>query len=153
MSILSTRTRSWLFTPATRPERFAKASVAGAEPLASRKWYWFGVGAILLAGIVVALGTAAGHRDAPNFADAITRICAAPFRGASAEEAPFLSENVDAMTRMMADMEITPSGDVDADFAAMMIPHHQGEIDMAQAELRQWHNEQLRRMAKENTVT
>jgi (S)-citramalyl-CoA lyase len=31
MSILFTRTRSWLFTPATRPERFAKASVAGAD--------------------------------------------------------------------------------------------------------------------------
>jgi (S)-citramalyl-CoA lyase len=31
MSILSIRTRSWLFTPATRPERFAKASVAGAD--------------------------------------------------------------------------------------------------------------------------
>src|SRR6202044_3992228 len=25
------RTRSWLFTPATRPERFAKASQAGAD--------------------------------------------------------------------------------------------------------------------------
>jgi (S)-citramalyl-CoA lyase len=31
MSIASTRTRSWLFTPATRPERFAKASVVGAD--------------------------------------------------------------------------------------------------------------------------
>ena len=31
MSILFTRARSWLFTPATRPERFAKASVAGAD--------------------------------------------------------------------------------------------------------------------------
>jgi (S)-citramalyl-CoA lyase len=25
------RTRSWLFTPATRPDRFAKASAAGAD--------------------------------------------------------------------------------------------------------------------------
>jgi (S)-citramalyl-CoA lyase len=31
MSIASTRTRSWLFTPATRPERFAKAPVVGAD--------------------------------------------------------------------------------------------------------------------------
>jgi (S)-citramalyl-CoA lyase len=31
MSIVSTRTRSWLFTPATRPERFAKASVVGTD--------------------------------------------------------------------------------------------------------------------------
>src|SRR5271163_1203246 len=28
---LSTATRSWLFTPATRPDRFAKASAAGAD--------------------------------------------------------------------------------------------------------------------------
>jgi hypothetical protein len=27
----STRARSWLFTPATRPDRFAKASAAGAD--------------------------------------------------------------------------------------------------------------------------
>jgi len=31
MNRASTRTRSWLFTPATRPERFAKASDAGAD--------------------------------------------------------------------------------------------------------------------------
>ena len=53
-----------------------------------------------------------------------------------------------AMTRMMTGMEIKPSGDVDQDFAAMMIPHHQGAIDMAQAELRHGHNEQLRRIAQ-----
>ena len=27
----SNRARSWLFTPATRPDRFAKASAAGAD--------------------------------------------------------------------------------------------------------------------------
>jgi hypothetical protein len=37
---------------------------------------------------------------------------------------------------------------VDQDFAAMMIPHHQGAIDMAQAELRHGRNEQLRRIAQ-----
>jgi uncharacterized protein (DUF305 family) len=38
----------------------------------------------------------------------------------------------------MIDMGIRPSGDVDADFVAMMVPHHQGAIEMAQAELRGW---------------
>jgi hypothetical protein len=38
---------------------------------------------------------------------------------------------------------------VDQDFAATMIPHHQGAIDMARAELRYGHNEQLRRIAQE----
>jgi len=30
-NIVSTRTRSWLFTTATRPDRFAKAAAAGAD--------------------------------------------------------------------------------------------------------------------------
>jgi Domain of unknown function (DUF305) len=32
------------------------------------------------------------------------------------------------------------------------VPHHQGAIDMAQAELRYGHNEQLRRIAQEIVV-
>ena len=67
-------------------------------------------------------------------------------------EAPFLTENQAAMGKMMADMAVKPSGDIDQDFAAMMIPHHQGAIDMAQAELRYGHNEQLRRIAQEIIV-
>ena len=66
--------------------------------------------------------------------------------------ATFAQENAAAMDRMMADMAITPSGDVDRDFAAMMIPHHQGAIDMALAELRHGHNDQLRRIAQEIIV-
>jgi len=57
------------------------------------------------------------------------------------------------MTKMMAAMEIKPSGDVDKDFVAMMTPHHQGAVDMAQAMLRYGHNEQLRRLAQEIIVT
>ena len=72
---------------------------------------------------------------------------------AGSEETAFLSENEAAMTKMMAAMEIKSSGDVDADFVAMMAPHHQGAIDMAQAELRYGHNEQLRRLAQEIIVT
>jgi len=70
-----------------------------------------------------------------------------------AEEAPFLAENDAAMTRMMNDMAVKPTGDVDRDFVAMMIPHHQGAIDMAVAVLRYGHNEQLRRLAQEIIVT
>jgi uncharacterized protein (DUF305 family) len=68
-------------------------------------------------------------------------------------EQPFLSENDAAMNRMMADMTIKPTGDVDRDFVAMMVPHHQGAIDMAQAVLRYGRNEQLRRLAQEIIVT
>jgi hypothetical protein len=53
---------------------------------------------------------------------------------------------------MMADMTIKATGNVDQDFVAMMVPHHQGAIDMAQAELRYGHNEHLRRIAQEIIV-
>ena len=72
---------------------------------------------------------------------------------ATPAEAPFMTENDAAMTKMMAAMEIQPSGDVDKDFVAMMAPHHQGAIDMAQAELRYGHNEQLKRLSQEIIVT
>jgi uncharacterized protein (DUF305 family) len=65
------------------------------------------------------------------------------------KENPFLTENASAMKKMMADMMIKPSGDVDRDFVAMMVPHHQGAVDMAKAELEYGHNEQLRQLARE----
>jgi uncharacterized protein (DUF305 family) len=64
------------------------------------------------------------------------------------EEQPFLSENATAMHKMMADMTIKPTGDVDRDFVEMMVPHHQGAVDMAKAELKYGRNEQLRRLAR-----
>ena len=67
-------------------------------------------------------------------------------------EAPFLAENQVAMAKMMEAMAVEPSGDVDIDFAAIMIPHHQGAVEMAQAELRYGRNEQLRRIAQEIIV-
>jgi hypothetical protein len=75
---------------------------------------------------------------------------------ASADPSPqaaFLAENEAAMTKMMTDMDIKSSGNIDRDFAAMMIPHHQAAIDMAQAELRYGHDEKLRRLAQEIIVS
>ena len=63
-------------------------------------------------------------------------------------EASFMAENRAAMNKMMMDMAVKPSGNVDADFTAMMIPHHQGAVDMAEAELHYGHNEKLRRIAR-----
>ncbi len=68
-------------------------------------------------------------------------------------ETAFLLDNDSAMNRMMADMTTKPTGDVDRDFVAMMVPHHQGAIDMAQTVLRYGHNEQIRRLAQEIVVT
>jgi hypothetical protein len=64
-------------------------------------------------------------------------------------EASFMSESESAMSRMISGMAVKPTGDIDRDFETMMIPHHQGAIDMAQAELRYGRNELLRRLARE----
>jgi uncharacterized protein (DUF305 family) len=44
------------------------------------------------------------------------------------------------------------NGNVDHDFAAMMIPHHQGAIDMAKAELLYGKDPVMRRLAQEILV-
>ncbi len=66
----------------------------------------------------------------------LATVAGVPALAAGSDEAAFLAENNAAMTKMMAAMEIKPSGDVDKDFVAMMTPHHQGAVDMAQAMLR-----------------
>src|SRR5258708_36842226 len=83
----------------------------------------------------------------------LATVAGSPASAADPNEAAFLAENEAAMTRMMAAMEIKPTGDVDKDFVAMMTPHHQGAVDMAQAMLRYGHNKQLRRLAQEIIVT
>ncbi|ACS39098.1 MULTISPECIES: CopM family metallochaperone [Methylobacteriaceae] len=72
---------------------------------------------------------------------------------AAAEPPAVVSASFDAMmaqsmTRMHDDMMVPPSGDPDRDFAAMMIPHHDGAIAMAQAELLYGKDPVLRRLAQ-----
>ena len=67
---------------------------------------------------------------------------------ASVTAESFTSSMMQAMERMHRDMTIVPSGDPDRDFAAMMVPHHQGAVDMAKAELQFGKNPVLRRLAQ-----
>ncbi len=53
------------------------------------------------------------------------------------------------MKDMIADMTIEPTREVDRDFVAMMVPPPQGALDMAKAEPKYGHNEQLRRLVQE----
>ena len=105
--------------------------------------------------VTLAIGAAAGavfiasaHDGSPPEQD----ICTTTGVAATAE-VPFLAENDAAMKKMMNDMAVKPTGDVDADFVAMMVPHHQGAIDMAIAVLRYGRNAQIRRLAQEIIVT
>jgi uncharacterized protein (DUF305 family) len=64
------------------------------------------------------------------------------------EAGSFTALMLQAMEHMHKDMSIVPSGDPDRDFAAMMIPHHQGAVDMAKVELQFGKNPVLRRLAQ-----
>jgi len=44
---------------------------------------------------------------------------------------------------------IKPTGDSDADFVRLMLPHHQAALDMAKAELTYGKDPQMRRLAQE----
>ena len=70
------------------------------------------------------------------------------FSRATADEQRFLVENDLAMSNMSREMLVKETGDVDRDFVAVMVPHHQGAIDMARAELKYGHDEGLRRPAQ-----
>jgi Domain of unknown function (DUF305) len=58
----------------------------------------------------------------------------------------------ESVSRMHAAMDLPFTGDADRDFARMMIPHHQGAIDMAIAELRYGKDARLKRLAQEIIV-
>jgi Domain of unknown function (DUF305) len=113
-----------------------------------RHWPWVGPLAIVLACVIWPVSLALARNELSQQPAA----AAPPIGVALAAEAPFLKENDAAMTRMMGDMDVKPTGNVDHDFVAMMVPHHQGAIDMSKAELSYGHNEQLLRIAQEIVV-
>jgi uncharacterized protein (DUF305 family) len=65
-----------------------------------------------------------------------------------ASKSEFYSEIIKVSAQMHKGMEILPSGDIDRDFAQMMIPHHQGAIDMALVLLKHGRDEKLKRLAQ-----
>ena len=52
-----------------------------------------------------------------------------------------------SMKTMMNRMNVKPTGKPDRDFVLMMIPHHQGAIDMAKVELQYGTDPELRQLA------
>ena len=66
-----------------------------------------------------------------------------PARGASPSTQAYQAAN----DRMHRDMGIAFSGNADRDFAAGMIPHHQGAIDMAEVVLKFGKDPELRKLA------
>ncbi|HEY3621564.1 MAG TPA: DUF305 domain-containing protein [Roseiarcus sp.] len=54
---------------------------------------------------------------------------------------------VASMKTMMKNMNVKPTGKPDHDFVLMMMPHHQGAIDMAKVELQYGTDPELRQLA------
>jgi uncharacterized protein (DUF305 family) len=102
---------------------------------------------------VIALAVAALQWSRSSTAISPFMICSAATQAEFPREILYLAETDAAMSKMMSGMVLKPTGDVDRDFVAMMSSHHQGAIEMAQAVLRNGHNEQIRRLAQEIIVT
>ena len=77
-------------------------------------------------------------------------IAATQMPPASAQFMQEMNASMELMHRRMAGAPMT--GNVDHDFASMMIPHHQGAIDMAKAELICGKDPVMRRLAQEILV-
>lgn len=76
--------------------------------------------------------------------------------GAAHADQPKGAENpadkafIGAMHDMMDGMHSTPpTGNTDADFVHMMLPHHQAAVDMAKAELQYGKDEGLKALARD----
>jgi uncharacterized protein (DUF305 family) len=70
-------------------------------------------------------------------------------QGATSAESPSTKALQAAMEEMHTAMMAVPyTGNADRDFVAGMIPHHQGAVDMAKAELQYGHDPALRHLAQ-----
>ena len=102
---------------------------------------------VLVVAATTALAQSHGSRHAPCPAHRSTQRAT---EHSATTNTPFDRLMGDAMSAMRAGMQNAPhTGDPDRDFVTMMIPHHQGAIDMAKALLLYGDDEQLRRLAQE----
>lgn len=69
-------------------------------------------------------------------------------QGTATGGSPADQANLQAMQKMQKDMPKQGTGDPDRDFVTMMLPHHQGAVDMAKVELRFGKDPELRKMAR-----
>ena len=101
--------------------------------------------AITLGGVVYAQqGNMEGHMQNQMSSQMSSQMAS----DASATDNSFDAQMGHAMERMDQDMMVKPSGNYDRDFAAMMVPHHQGAVDMARIELQFGTDPVLRRLAQ-----
>ncbi|MFZ5673167.1 MAG: CopM family metallochaperone [Pseudomonadota bacterium] len=67
-----------------------------------------------------------------------------------AQDMGYEKEMMSAHKKMMEDMmAMKPTGNPDKDFVMMMVPHHQGAIDMAEVQLKYGKDPELKKMAQD----
>jgi len=65
-------------------------------------------------------------------------------------QSPADTAMMSGMQKMQHDMAAAPmTGEPDHDFVTMMLPHHQGAVDMAKVELRYGKDPELRKLAED----
>jgi len=95
--------------------------------------------ALIIFGMSAAAGNASAQDHGHNGMTTFTITSDVPFDRLMAQ----------AMDRMHAAMTaVNPTGDTDRDFLAMMVPHHQGAIDMAKMVLLYTHDRRIRDLAQ-----
>ena len=106
---------------------------------------------ILIATLIVLAAVAMlTQKHAAHSAASTVPLPAAPAEFAASTDKTFDQLMADAMSVMHKGMHTAPqTGDPDRDFVTMMIPHHQGAIDMAKALLLSGKDSQMRRLAQE----
>jgi len=99
----------------------------------------FRMASLIILGVSAAAGTASAQDHAHNATTTFSITSDVPFDRLMAQ----------AMDRMHAAMmAVNPTGDTDRDFLAMMIPHHQGAIDMAKVVLLHTQDRRIRNLAQ-----
>lgn len=98
--------------------------------------------------LALGIGTTAAAQDMAGMHGMQHDAAAAPKTFVASSDRPFARLMDDAMAIMERDMQAAPmNGKPEHDFVTMMLPHHQGAIDMAKAVLLNTKDPELRNLA------